>query len=39
VDRSQKEGGGAHRVDDVLPLGSISNVHGIVSNGHHMNGA
>lgn len=29
--------GDAHRVDDVLPLGSISNVHGIVSNGHHMN--
>ena len=31
-----KDGGCAHRVDDVLPLGSISNVHGIVSNGHHM---
>jgi hypothetical protein len=37
VDLSQKEEGGrAHRVDDVLPLGSVSNVHGIVSNEHHM---
>ncbi len=25
-----------HRVDDVLPVGSISNVHGIMSNEHHM---
>jgi hypothetical protein len=25
-----------NRINDVLPLGSISNVHGIMSNGHHM---
>ena len=30
------EGWYAHRVDDVLPLGSIPDVHGIMSNWHHM---
>jgi hypothetical protein len=30
------EGWQAHRVNDVLPLGSIPNVHGIMSNWHHM---
>jgi hypothetical protein len=29
----------AHRVNDVLSLGSESNVHGIMSNAHHMYGA
>jgi hypothetical protein len=33
---SEWEGLHAHRVDDVLPLGSIPNVHGIMSNWHHM---
>jgi hypothetical protein len=36
VDGHLSEGWQTHRVNDVLPLGSISNVHGIMSNGHHM---
>jgi hypothetical protein len=28
-----------HRVDDVLTLGSVPNVHGIMSNAHHIYGA
>jgi hypothetical protein len=38
---TETSGGGdgrAHGVDDVLPLGSIPDVHGIVSNWHHMYG-
>jgi hypothetical protein len=29
------EGWQTHGINDVLPLGSMSNVHGIMSNGHH----
>ena len=36
ISRVIAKGDDAHRVDDVLPLGSISDVHGIVSNEHHM---
>lgn len=31
-----RKGWHAHRVNDVLPLGSIPNVHGIMSIWHHM---
>jgi hypothetical protein len=34
--RANGKGWHAHRVDDVLPLGSKADVHGIMSNWHHM---
>lgn len=36
ADRHTGSEGYAHRVNDVLPLGGIPNVHGIVSIWHHM---